>query len=62
MSLVVYQELQQTREKVENLFSVSSQAEISIAMFNLLSKIGLFLHFLSVALNLLAQIESQYLS
>lgn len=56
ISLIGYSELSDTCEKVENLLSVSNQAEISIAMFKLLFKVGLFLHFLSIALNLFAQV------
>jgi hypothetical protein len=47
---------------VENLLCVSNQAEISIAIFKLLFKVVLFLHFLSIALNLLAEVESSYVS
>lgn len=56
ISLIGYSELSETCEKVENSLSVSNQAEISIAIFKLLFKVALFLHFLSISLNLLAQI------
>lgn len=56
ISLIGYSELSETCEKIENLLSVSNQTEITIAMLKLLFKVALFLHFLSIALNLLAQI------
>lgn len=56
ISLVSFVELSEACQKMENLLSVSNQAEIYIAIFKLLFKVGLFLHFLSLALNLLAKI------
>jgi hypothetical protein len=58
ISLIGYVELSKSCAKIEDVLSVSNQAEIYISMFKLLFKVGLFLHFLSLALNLLAQLET----
>ena len=47
-------------DKVENHLSTSVQAESMIALFKLLFKIFIFLHFLSVLLNLMVRIEHSH--
>lgn len=56
ISLVCYAELISTWQKVEELLSVSNQAEIYLSMLKLLYKIIAFLHSLSIALNILANV------
>lgn len=57
-SLASYLELSEACEKVENQLSISNQAESIISICKLLFKICLFLHFLSIALNLLASLQN----
>jgi hypothetical protein len=46
--------------KLENRLAVSTNAETMIAMIKLLFKIFMFLHFLSIFLNLMAELEVEF--
>lgn len=60
LSLLSYFELSSTCDKVKNLFVSSMQSETVNSLLKLAFKLFLFLHLLSMALNLMANIESSF--
>jgi hypothetical protein len=60
LSLLSYFELSSTCDKVKNLFVSSMQSETINSLLKLAFKLFLFLHLLSMALNLMANIESSF--
>jgi hypothetical protein len=58
ISLVSYLELSETAEKVSNLLSSSNQVESAITILKMVFNVIVFLHFLSIALNLMVIVEN----
>jgi hypothetical protein len=52
--------IKESARKIEDAFSLSTNTETFVAMLKLLSQIFLLLHFVSIALNLMAAIEVYY--
>ncbi len=60
LSLLSYLEFSSTCDKVESLFVSFMQSEATNSLLKLLFKLLLFLHMLSMVLNLMASIESSF--
>lgn len=60
ISLISYSEVGAVCSKIEDLLSVSIQAEMTIAILKLFFKVVLFLHVLSIAFNFLASVEEKF--